>query len=137
MKTFFKRALLLSVAVFLFATSNAIEDPREKDPLIITGSLGIQSTLYYSSGGSYASPLNYSMYANMNMNLYGYNMPFAFYYSANNYSLSYPQFAFSFSPTYKGWTLHLGKRFQNVKFEVEWQRPSNTPALPAKICLNS
>lgn len=110
MKTFLKRALLLSVTVSLFGTSEAIEDPREKDPLIITGSLGIQSTLYYSSGGSYASPLNYSMYANMNMNLYGYNMPFAFYYSANNYSLSYPQFAFSFSPTYKGWTLHLGKR---------------------------
>ena len=111
MKTFVKRMiLLLLVAFFAFGTTMAIEDPRKKDPLIITGSLGLQSTLYYSSGGSYASPFSYSMYANMNVNLYGYNMPFAFYYSANNYSFSYPQFAFNFSPSYKGWTLHLGKR---------------------------
>ena len=111
MKTFVKRMnLLLVVAFFVFGTTMAIEDPRKKDPLIITGSLGLQSTLYYSSGGSYASPFSYSMYANMNVNLYGYNMPFAFYYSANNYSFSYPQFAFNFSPSYKGWTLHLGKR---------------------------
>lgn len=111
MNTFVKRALLLiAVAVLGINAAKAIEDPRKKDPLIITGSMGLQSTLYYSSGGSYASPLNYSMYANMNVNLYGYNMPFAFYYSANNYSFSYPQFAFNFSPSYKGWTLHLGKR---------------------------
>ena len=103
MKTFVKRTvLLLVVAFFAFGTTMAIEDPRKKDPLIITGSLGLQSTLYYSSGGSYASPFSYSMYANMNVNLYGYNMPFAFYYSANNYSFSYPQFAFNFSPSYKG-----------------------------------
>lgn len=100
----------MAVAVLGINAAKAIEDPRKKDPLIITGSMGLQSTLYYSSGGSYASPLNYSMYANMNVNLYGYNMPFAFYYSANNYSFSYPQFAFNFSPSYKGWTLHLGKR---------------------------
>lgn len=111
MNTLIKKALLLLVVVLLgISSSKAIEDPRKKDPLIITGSMGLQSTLYYSSGGSYASPLNYSMYANMNVNLYGYNMPFAFYYSANNYSFSYPQFAFNFSPSYKGWTLHLGKR---------------------------
>ena len=111
MKTYIKKTILLvAVALLGIGGSQAIEDPRKKDPLIITGSLGLQSTLYYSSGGSFASPLNYSMYANMNVNLYGYNMPFAFYYSANNYSMSYPQFAFNFSPSYKGWTLHLGKR---------------------------
>lgn len=109
MKTSVSRLMLL---MMLFAVSGiyAIEDPRKKDPLIVTGALGTQSTLYYSSGGSSASPLNYSMYANLNVNLYGYNMPFAFYYSSNNYSFSHPQFAFNFSPTYKGWTLHLGRR---------------------------
>ncbi|MBR6647855.1 MAG: hypothetical protein IKL29_00550, partial [Bacteroidaceae bacterium] len=85
MKTSVSRLMLL---MMLFSVSGiyAIEDPRKKDPLIITGALGTQSTLYYSSGGSSASPLNYSMYANLNVNLYGYNMPFAFYYSSNNYS---------------------------------------------------
>ena len=111
MKTFLKKAIILLVAAVLGSGgAYAIEDPRKKDPLIITGALGTQSTLYYSSGGSYASPLNYSMYANLNVNLYGYNMPFAFYYSSNNYSFTHPQFAFNFSPSYKGWTLHIGKR---------------------------
>lgn len=111
MNTNIRKALLLLLMAFCgIAVSKAIEDPRKKDPLIISGALGTQSTLYYSSGGSFASPLNYSMYANMNVNLYGYNMPFAFYYSCNNYSFSHPQFAFNFSPTYKGWTLHLGRR---------------------------
>ncbi len=111
MRTYIKKTVLLVVlAIFCIGSTHAIEDPRKKDPLVVTGSLGLQSALYYSSGGSYASPFNYSMYANMNVNLYGYNMPFAFYYSANNYSFSYPQFAFNFSPSYKGWTLHLGKR---------------------------
>ncbi|MBQ5730749.1 MAG: hypothetical protein IIV57_03920, partial [Bacteroidaceae bacterium] len=109
MKTSVSNLMLL---MMLFSVSGiyAIEDPRKRDPLIVTGALGTQSTLYYSSGGSSASPLNYSMYANLNVNLYGYNMPFAFYYSSNNYSFSHPQFAFNFSPTYKGWTLHLGRR---------------------------
>ena len=111
MRTYIKKTVLLVVlAIFCIGSTHAIEDPRKKDPLVVTGSLGLQSALYYSSGGSYASPFNYSMYANMNVNLYGYNMPFAFYYSANNYSFSYPQFTFNFSPSYKGWTLHLGKR---------------------------
>lgn len=111
MKTYIKKSVLLvTVAMLGLGSMHAIEDPRKKDPLIVTGSLGMQSALYYSSGGNYASPLNYSMYANLNVNLFGYNMPFAFYYSSNNYSFSHPQFAFNFSPTYKGWTLHLGKR---------------------------
>ena len=111
MKINVKKALLMLMVVVLgICSTKAFEDPRKKDPLILTGALGTQCTLYYSSGGSYASPLNYSMYANMNVNLYGYNMPFAFYYSANNYSFSYPQFSFNMSPSYKGWTLHLGRR---------------------------
>ena len=111
MRTYIKKTVLLVVlAIFCIGSTHAIEDPRKKDPLVVTGSLGLQSALYYSSGGSYASPFNYSMYANLNVNLYGYNMPFAFYYSSNNFSFTHPQFAFNFSPSYKGWTLHLGKR---------------------------
>ena len=111
MRKYLKRVLIL-VAMMTTALSVAvaIDDPRKKDPLIITGALGTQNTLYYSSGGSFASPFSYSMYANLNVDLYGYNAPFSFYYSGNNYSFSHPQFAFNFSPTYKGWTLLIGRR---------------------------
>lgn len=87
-----------------------IKTVRESDPLIITGSIGTQSTFYHSSGPSYASPLSSSAYVNLNISAYGISMPFSFYYAGDNTSFSYPQFAFNFTPTYKGWTLLLGER---------------------------
>ena len=42
MNTLIKRALLLLLVVVLgISAARAIEDPRKKDPLIITGSLGL------------------------------------------------------------------------------------------------
>lgn len=83
----------------------------KSDPLVITGAIGTQNTYYNSSYGSgYASPLSNSIYANLNFNIYGMSMPFSFYWSNDNTSFSYPQISFNISPTYKGWTLHLGQR---------------------------
>lgn len=82
----------------------------QSDPLIITGAVGTQNTYRYSSGsrGS-GSPLSNMIYANLNINVYGYSMPFAMYYSNDNMSFSYPQFALSFNPSYKDWSGHLGQ----------------------------
>ena len=46
MKTSVSNLMLL---MMLFSVSGiyAIEDPRKRDPLIVTGALGTQSTLYY------------------------------------------------------------------------------------------
>ena len=94
----------------------------KSDPLVITGAVGTQNTYYYSSLGSgYASPLSSSAYANLNISVYGIAMPFSFYYSSDNLSFSHPQFSFNVSPTYKGWTLHLGRRsmaFSNYIYNI-------------------
>lgn len=106
----------LLVPLFSFITlcnlsAQNITEIAKSDPLIITGAVGTQNTYYYSSSGNGAmSPMSNSVYANLNFSVYGINMPFSFYLSNNNTSFSYPQVNFSFSPSYKDWTLHIGHR---------------------------
>lgn len=82
----------------------------KSDPLIITGSVGTNNTYYHStSGAGYMSPLSNSVFANLNISLYGISMPFTFYYSNSNLDFSYPQFSFNISPSYKNFTAHIGQ----------------------------
>ena len=60
-------------------TQNTISTIAKSDPLIITGAVGTQNTYYHSSLGSgYRSPWANSVYANLNISVYGISMPFAF-----------------------------------------------------------
>lgn len=87
-----------------------ISEIAQSDPLIISGAVGTQNTYhYYSSGNGYASPLSNSIFANLNISIYGISMPFTFYYTNDNTSFSYPQFSFNISPQYKNWTAHFGR----------------------------
>lgn len=87
-----------------------ISEIAKNDPLIITGALGTQNTYYYSSVGSgYSSPLSNTFFANLNVSVYGINMPFSLFYSNDNTSFSHPHFTFSLNPHYKGWTGHFGR----------------------------
>ena len=110
-----KRSIILLLSILLSVsarmTAQDIASIAKSDPLIISGAIGTQNTFYTTTGGmGYASPLSTSFYANLNISLYGISMPFSFYYTGNNTSFSFPQFSFNISPTYKGWTLHLGQR---------------------------
>ena len=89
---------------------NTISNIAKSDPLIITGAIGTQNTYYHSSLGSgYRSPWANSAYANLNISIYGISMPFAFYYSNNNSSWSFPHISFHIDPTYKNWRGHFGR----------------------------
>ncbi|MBQ8713555.1 MAG: hypothetical protein IJ551_12155 [Prevotella sp.] len=91
-------------------TQHSISTIAKSDPLIITGAVGTQNTYYHSSIGSgYRSPWANSLYANLNVSVYGISMPFAFYYSNNNSSFSYPHLSFHIDPTYKNWRGHFGR----------------------------
>ena len=110
-----KRPIILLLSILLSVTARVtaqdIASIAKSDPLIISGAIGTQNTYYHTSSGmGYASPLSTSLYANLNINLYGISMPFSFYYTGDNTSFNYPRFSFNISPTYKGWTLHLGQR---------------------------
>lgn len=89
---------------------NTISNIAKSDPLIITGAVGTQNTFYHSSlGNGYRSPLSNSVYANLNISVYGISMPFSFYYSNNNTSWSFPHLSFHIDPTYKNWRGHFGR----------------------------
>ena len=106
-------ALLLSgssTAIAQSLTQNSIATIAKSDPLIITGAIGTQNTYYNSSiGNGYRSPWANSVFANLNVSVYGISMPFAFYYSNDNSSFSYPHFSFHIDPTYKNWRGHFGR----------------------------
>ena len=68
-----------------------ISQIAKSDPLIITGAVGTQNTYYHSSmGNGFASPLTNSVWANLNISVYGFSMPFSFYYANSNTSFNYP-----------------------------------------------
>jgi len=100
--------------LLLFATlpsgAQDISQIAKSDPLIITGAVGTNNTYHYSSmGNGYASPLSNSFYLNLNISLYGFSMPFAFYYTNDNLDFNYPHFSFNLNPRYKNWTGYIGE----------------------------
>ncbi len=104
---------ILVVACLIGTVNVSAQDISQigkSDPLIITGSIGTNNTYYHStSGAGYMSPLSNSVFANLNISLYGISMPFTFYYSNSNLDFTYPQFSFNISPSYKNFTAHIGQ----------------------------
>lgn len=113
MKSIIRNTSLMAALLLLrpaIGMAQDISQIAKSDPLIITGAVGTQNTYYYSSVGSgFASPMSNSFYANLNISLYGFSMPFSLYYSNNNLDFNYPHISFNVSPTYKNWTLHFGR----------------------------
>ena len=109
------RRLLARCVLLLFllwtgqSQAQDIVQIAKSDPLIISGAVGTNNTFYHSTGYNYASPLQSTVWANLNVSVYGIAMPFAFYYSNSDYKFSYPQFQFKISPTYKQWHAFIGQ----------------------------
>lgn len=89
---------------------NTISTIAKSDPLIITGAVGTQNTYRYTSEGTgYASPLSNSVYANLNISVYGISMPFALYFTNDGIDWNYPHLSFHITPAYKNWRGHFGQ----------------------------
>jgi len=86
-----------------------ISEIAKSDPLIITGAVGTQNTWHHSSvGDGYSSPFSSAVYANLNVSVYGFNMPVSLYFTNDNMDFNYPRLSFNLNPTYKNWTGHIG-----------------------------
>ncbi len=102
--------LILSAHVIAQDLSNL----RGAAPFKIAGSIGTQNTFYTSNNQfSYRSPLSNTVFANLNLNVYGFDIPLSFYFSNNNRGFNHPFARFGMSPRYKGVQLHLGYRSMN------------------------
>ena len=89
---------------------NTISTIAKSDPLVITGAIGTQNTYRYSSYGTgYASPMSNSLYANLNISIYGITMPFSLYFTNDGLDWNYPHLAFRLTPAYKNWRGHFGQ----------------------------
>ncbi len=110
-------ALLLTFPLASVAQSlsqHTIATIAKSDPLVITGAIGTQNTYRYSSvGNGYGSPLSNSVYANLNVSVYGITMPFGLYFNNNGLDWNYPHFSFHIDPTYKNWRGHFGRSTMN------------------------
>lgn len=103
-------AAVLTIGTAAPAWAQNISEIANSDPLVITGAVGTQNTYRYSSTGhTMGSPLSNSVYANLNISLYGFSMPFSLYYSNDNLGFSYPQLSLNLTPQYKNWTGHIGQ----------------------------
>lgn len=88
---------------------NTISTIAKSDPLVITGAVGTQNTYRYSSvGNGYATPWSNSIYANLNISVYGISMPFALYFTNDGFDWNYPHLNFRLTPAYKNWRGHFG-----------------------------
>ena len=89
---------------------NTISTIAKSDPLIITGAVGTQNTYRYSSAGNgYAQPMSNSVYANLNISVYGISMPFALYFTNDGLDWNFPHLAFRLTPAYRNWRGHFGQ----------------------------
>ncbi len=89
---------------------NTISTIAKSDPLIITGAVGTQNTYRYSSAGTgYAQPFSNSIYANLNISVYGISMPFALYFTNDGLDWNFPHLAFRLTPAYRNWRGHFGQ----------------------------
>lgn len=106
--------LWLFSVLLAFSVQNAsaqdISQIAQSDPLIISGSIGTRNTYYHSTSSyGYASPLSNSIYANLDISIYGFSMPFSLYYSNDNLDFNYPHISFNLTPHYKNWTGYVGR----------------------------
>ena len=112
-----KTILTAVAALFMYnggVQAQTISEIAKRDPLIITGSVGTRNTYFHSSAGSsYASPMSNMFYLNLNVSLYGFSMPFSFYYSNNNLDFNYPHINFKINPRYKNWRGYIGRTTLN------------------------
>lgn len=82
--------------------AQAIDELGVKKGIKINGSVSA-NTVAYSAWGidSRRDPFNWFLQGNLNINLFGYNMPFSFSYSNQGRNFAQPFNRFQFAPSYK------------------------------------
>ncbi|HEX6427377.1 MAG TPA: hypothetical protein VF008_06805 [Niastella sp.] len=82
--------------------AQALDELGVKKGIKINGSVSANSVAYTASGiQSRRDPFNWFLQGNLNINLFGYNMPFTFSYSNQGRNFAQPFNRFQFAPSYK------------------------------------
>ncbi|RFM32333.1 hypothetical protein [Chitinophaga silvisoli] len=91
------------------APAQAIDQLGIKKGITMNGSINTSTTAYKAYGMEQRrDPLAWYLNGNINMQLFGYNMPFSFSYSNQGARYSQPFNQYRFAPSYKWAKLYLG-----------------------------
>ncbi|MBK8808038.1 MAG: hypothetical protein IPO21_15905 [Bacteroidales bacterium] len=83
----------------------------KKGGVRLSGGLGLSSSYYLADAETNRqSPFLYSISGNLDLNLYGWSLPFTVSYSNRKFSTGQPFNIVGVSPTYKSLTMHIGVR---------------------------
>jgi len=82
--------------------AQALDELGVKKGIKINGSVSANTVAYTAAGiQSRRDPFNWFLQGNLNINLFGYNMPFSFSYSNQGRNFAQPFNRFQFAPSYK------------------------------------
>ncbi|WP_343672904.1 hypothetical protein [Chitinophaga sp.] len=101
--------LILTILFVQQASAQAIDQLGVKKGITMNGSINASTTAYKAFGMEQRrDPLVWYLNGNINMNLFGYAMPFSFSYSNQGARYSQPFNQYRFAPSYKWVKLYLG-----------------------------
>ena len=107
--------ILVTLCFQTMAFSQNLETIGKEKPIKISGGVSLSQIGYAASGiSSRRDPYSYFATGNLNVSLYGWNVPLSFSYSNQGVSFLQPFNQFSMHPTYKWITLHAG--FTSMNF---------------------
>lgn len=104
------------VCVALSAYSQRLDAIGNEQPLKVTGGVSLEQVAYFSSGLAEGrrDPYNFFLSGNLNMDIYGWSVPFSFNYSnQSRVAFQQPFNQYGLTPTYKWITGHLGYSSMN------------------------
>jgi hypothetical protein len=105
---------LLLVTAPVVVTAQALDQLGVKKGVSMSGSVSTSTTAYTASGiDSRRDPLAWYLNGNININLFGYAMPFSFSYSNQGKNYSQPFNQFRFAPSYKWARAYIGTTSMN------------------------
>lgn len=109
-------AFVLSCYVFSSSYAQRLDAIGEQQALKINGGVSLEQIGYFSSGLEQGrrDPYNFFLTGNINIDLYGWSVPFSFNYSnQSQVAFSQPFNQYGLTPTYKWITGHIGYASMN------------------------
>jgi hypothetical protein len=98
-----------------YAQAQQLDQVGKKDGIKVNGGIGMSNNFYYADGiNNRLRPYYYVLTGNVNVNMYGFSLPFTFTWSNQNFAYRQPFNIVGVSPTYKKFTFHAG--YRNLSF---------------------
>ncbi|ELR71729.1 hypothetical protein C900_02314 [Fulvivirga imtechensis AK7] len=112
MNRFYYFTLLIFIP--LVAQTQNLDNLKDQEPVKVSGSVNASGVFYNASGiENRRDPFNWFTTGNLNLDIYGWSIPFSFSFSNQNRSFSQPFNRYGITPQYKWVKAYLGYNSMN------------------------